>query len=97
MAEGTKTLSKNVALGQNDVKQLIEDALAPLCSQIVKLPSKEFIQSVINDMSESIGKKLHEQEIKIGNLEERIEVLESKLVVLDRLERRIDDGEQYSR
>ena len=97
MAEGTKTRSKNVALGQNDVKQLIEDALAPLCSQIVNLPSKDFIQSMINDVSESISKKLHEQEIKIGNLEERIEVLESKLVVLDRLEHRIDDGEQYSR
>jgi len=41
---GAKTRSKNVALGQNDVKQLIEDALASLSKQIVDLPSKDLFR-----------------------------------------------------
>ena len=84
-------------LGKSDVKQLMEDALAPLCKQIVNLPSKDFIQGLINVVSVSFDKRLDEQEMKISNLEERIAVLESKLAVLDRLEKRIDDGEQYNR
>ena len=86
-----------MALGQNDVKQLIEDAVASLSKQIVDLPSKDFIQGLINDVSVSFSKKLDEQEMEINNLKERVEVLESKVAVLDRLESRIDDGEQYSR
>jgi len=48
-------------------------------------------------VSVSFSKKLDEQEMEINNLKERVEVLESKVAVLDRLESRIDDGEQYSR
>eukprot|EP00112_Aurelia_sp_Birch-Aquarium-sp1_P019608 Seg4881.2 transcript_id=Seg4881.2/GoldUCD/mRNA.D3Y31 product="Serine/threonine-protein kinase TAO3" protein_id=Seg4881.2/GoldUCD/D3Y31 len=83
--------------GRIGVKQLIEEALKPLCPQIVNLPSKDFIQEAIKDVSDAFMKRISEQETKITYLEERIEVLESKLAVLDRLESRIDDGEQYSR
>ena len=95
--EGTTTRSKNVPLGRIEVKQLIEEALAPLSKQIVNLSSKDFIQDAIKDVTEAFTKRITEQETKIIDLEERIEILESKIVVLDRLESRIDDGEQYSR
>ena len=48
-------------------------------------------------MTEAFTKRITERETKIADLEERIEILESKLAVLDRLEGHIDDGEQYSR
>ena len=60
-----------MALGQSDMKQLIEDALAPLCKQIVNLPSKHFIQGMINDVFVSFNIELDEQELKISNLEEK--------------------------
>ena len=94
---GTTTRSKNVPLGRIEVKELIEDALATISKQIVNLPSKEFIQDAIQDVTEALTKRITEQETKIFQLEDRIEKLESKLAVLDRLETRIDDGEQYSR
>ena len=92
-AEGTTTRSKNVPLGRIEVKQLIEEALAPLSKQIVNLPSKDFIQDAIKDVTEAFTKRITEQEAKIIDLKERIEILESKLAVLDRLESRIDDRE----
>ena len=64
--------------------------------QIVDLPSKDFIQGLINHVSVSFDKRLDEQETGINNVKEMMEVLESKVAVLDRLESRIDDGEQYS-
>ena len=94
---GTTTRSKNVPLGRIEVKELIEDALATISKQIVNLPSREFIQDTIKDVTEALTKRITEQETKIFQLEDRIEKLESKLAVLDRLETRIDDGEQYSR
>ena len=76
---------------------MIEDALATISKQIVNLPSKEFIQDAIKDVTEALTKRITEQEAKIFQLEDRIEKRESKLAVLDRLETCIDDGEQYSR
>jgi len=55
-AGGAKSRSKKMALGQNDVKQLIGDALASLSKKIVHLPSKDFIQGLINDVSVSFKK-----------------------------------------
>ena len=48
-------------------------------------------------LTTKVNEKLEIQEERVRSLEGRLDVIESKLVLLEHLESHIDDGEQYSR
>eukprot|EP00112_Aurelia_sp_Birch-Aquarium-sp1_P004088 Seg1464.14 transcript_id=Seg1464.14/GoldUCD/mRNA.D3Y31 product="hypothetical protein" protein_id=Seg1464.14/GoldUCD/D3Y31 len=51
----------------------------------------------VNKLEEKFDVKCQEYDQKIENLERRVDELEGLVNVIERLEARIDDGEQYSR
>ena len=83
------------------MKKIIEDALKPMQKQIAELPEKAWILNTINTsinrLEEKFDHKYQEQNKKIDYLERRIDELEGLSKVIERLDARIDDGEQYSR
>ena len=109
--EGPKTRLQASVDGQQvtqlQVKEIIEAALKPVRESLCKLADKRFVDEAIDKVKEIIDEKLQERDKKIKSLEDRVEILESKMAVVDSLERRIavlgnlerkiDDGEQYSK
>ena len=94
----TKTRANTSALGRREeIKEIIEEALEPIKSELANLPGKEYFDDVIDKLSTKVNEKLVAQEERIKLLEDRLDIIESKLVILEHLEGRIDDGEQYSR
>ena len=79
---------------QVQVKDLLEVALKPIRDFLGTLPDRNYL---IENVTEIVDKNLEERDQKIKTLEERIERLESSLVVVNRLQYKIDNEEQYSR
>ena len=86
---------------REDLKAVVDEALAPIKEEIAKLPQIDAINLLLNKLGTSIKSEFEEQlksrDDRIIALENTIEMLEGKLCVVDRLDKRIDDGEQYSR
>ena len=82
---------------QSQVKEIIDAALKPVRDFLGKLPDGVFIDEAIEKVKAIFEEKLEERDKKIKSLEDRIERLESSLAVVNRLEYRIDNEEQYSR
>ena len=80
-------------------KEIIENAIAPLRDEISLLPSQEAISKMLSEALSRMEAKISEtiaiRDEKIKALEERVDLLERKLE--QNIERKIDDGEQYSR
>ena len=96
----TTQLQGNMAATKEDVRNIIENALKPIQEQISELPVKEWINDTINvaidTLEEKFKDRFQEYDQKIENLEQRVDELEGLVNVIERLEARIDDGEQYS-
>ncbi len=98
---------------QKEFKELIKEALAPIQSETACLPTRDDLKDCLLKVEDEITRKLNEkfetQEARIKELEERVDVesvavleeqikyLEERIEAMENLERRIDDGEQYSR
>ena len=86
---------------QEDFKSVLSRALAPLQAEITNLPTKAFIEETlertVQAIEEKFEEKLREDLSKVESLEKRIEVLESKNVLLEKLEVKIEEMKQYSR
>ena len=92
-----------------DIKELIVDALKPIREDLSSLPDKTYIDNVVDRLMTQINERFQAQDDKIKqledrleklesqNFEERVEMLESELAVIDKLAERVDDAEQYSR
>ena len=88
-----------------DLMQMISEALAPIRKNLAKLPTKQAIDALLNDLVDRLERKIEEKveerasaiESRINQLEQKVDALESALVVVDHLHRKIDDNEQYSR
>ena len=97
----TTRLQCNMAATKEDVRNIIEDALKPVQEQIAELPEKDWINDTVNEainkLEEKFDQRCQEYDQKIENLERRVDELEGLVKVIERLEARIDDGEQYSR
>ena len=108
-AEGPNTRYQQGRRGQGsqsqDLKQLISDAIAPIRKDMAKLPTKDTIDTLLEDLINKLDRKIEERieekasEIssRIAMLEQRIDSLESELVLVDHLNKKVDDHEQYSR
>ena len=88
-------VEQQVTLAQ--VKEIIENALKPIRDTLEELPDKSFLDDAVNKVKGIFDGKLVERDNKMKSLEERIEKLESSLAVVQRLESKIDNEEQYSR
>lgn len=89
----TKTRETTSALGRREeIKGIIEEAL-----EILNLPGKKYLDEVIDKVTTKVNEKLEAQEQRVNLLEERFDIIESKLVSSEHREKRIDDDEQYSR
>ena len=86
---------------REDLKAVVDEALAPIKAEIANLPQIDAINLLLNNLATSIKSEFEEQlksrDDKITALENKIEMLEGKFCVIDGLDKRIDDGEQYSR
>ena len=82
---------------QSQLKEIIEAALKPVRDSLGNLPDRALIDEAIEKVKEIFEEKLEERDQKIKSLEDRIGRLESSLAVVNRLEYRIDNEEQYSR
>ena len=89
--EGPKTRLQAGMDGQQvtqlQVKEIIEAALKPVRESLCQLANKSFIDEAIDKVKEIIDAKLQERDEKIKSLEDCVEILKSKMVVLDSLER----------
>ncbi len=97
---------------RKEFKELIKEALAPFQSEIACLPTRDDLKDCLLKVEDEITRKLNEkfetQEARIKELGERVDVesvavleeqikyLEERIEAMENLERRIDDGEQYS-
>ena len=86
---------------QEEFRDILSQALAPLQAEIINLPNKAFIEETLEratrKVEEKFEEKLEEEREKIQSLETRIEILESKCVLLEKLEFKLEEKEQYSR
>ena len=86
---------------QEEFRDILSQALAPLQAEIANLPNKAFIEETLEratrKIEEKFEEKLEEERAKIQSLEARIEILESKCVLLEKLEFKLEETEQYSR
>ena len=86
---------------KDDMKLVVVEALAPIKVEIAKLPQIEAINTLLSNLTASIKAEfegqLKSRDDKIAALENKFDMLEGKMCVIDRLDKRIDDGEQYSR
>ena len=86
---------------KDDMKLVVDEALAPIKKEIAKLPQIEAINTLLSNLTATIKAEFEDQlksrDDKIAALENKIDLLEGKMCVIDRLDKRIDDGEQYSR
>ena len=84
---------------------MIADALAPIRNDLAKIPSKETVDAMLDDLlariEEKIDAKVQERvgELisRVDALEQKVESLESSMVVLEHLHKKTDENEQYSR
>ena len=89
----TKTRANTSAVGRRDeIKDIIEEALEPIKNKIASLPGKEYLDEITTKINK-INEKREAQEIKVKSLEDRLDIIESKLVRLENLDKRTDDGE----
>ena len=81
---------------REDLKAVVDEALAPIKEEIAKLPEMDAINLLLNKLGTSIKSEFEEQlksrDDRIIALKNKIEMLEGKLCVIDRLDKRIDDG-----
>ena len=86
---------------KEDLKAVVDEARAPIKEDIAKLPQIDAINMLLVNLATSLKAEFEEQlksrDDEISALENKIETLEGKLRVIERLDKRIDDGEQYSR
>eukprot|EP00112_Aurelia_sp_Birch-Aquarium-sp1_P024097 Seg746.3 transcript_id=Seg746.3/GoldUCD/mRNA.D3Y31 product="hypothetical protein" protein_id=Seg746.3/GoldUCD/D3Y31 len=88
-----------------DIKQMIADALAPIRDELAKIPSRETVDAMLADLLVKIEEKIeakvqervNELVSRVDALEQRVESLESSMVVLEHLHKKTDENEQYSR
>ena len=84
---------------------MMADALAPIRDDLAKIPSRETVDAMLADLLVQIegkieGKvqeKVNELISRVDTLEQRVESLESSMVVLEHLHKKSDENEQYSR
>ena len=79
---------------QVQVKNIIEAALKPIRDSLGKLPDRNYF---IEKVTEIKDQNMEELDDKIKSLEEMVEKLETSLAVVNRLQYKIDNEEQYSR
>ncbi len=100
MPTTTRRQQSNMAT-KDEVRKIITDALKPIQDKIDELPERNWINDTVNEAVKKLEDKFNEKwetcTTKIKNLERRVDELEGVLTVIERLEARVDDGEQYSR
>ena len=96
--QGTKTrLMAGKERDINEIKDILEEVLKPIKDSIASLPDKSYIDVAVENINKYISEELEQRDVKIRLLEERVDILESKFAVLNSLDKRIEESEQYSR
>ncbi len=80
-----------------DIKDILEEMLKPIKDSIATLPDKSYIDVAVANINKYISGELEQRDEKIWLLEERVNILESKFAVLNSLDKRVEESEQYSR
>ena len=97
----TTRLQSSMAATRDDVRKIIDEALKPIQEHIAELPEKNWINAkfteAIDKLEEKFEKKLLDYNNKIENLVRRVDELEGLAKVVEKLDEKIDDSEQYSR
>ena len=97
-AHGTKTrLMAGKQRDVNDIKDILEEMLKPIKDSIASLPDKSYIDLAVENINKHMSEELEQRDEKIRMLEERVDILESRFAVLNSLDKRIEESEQYSR
>ncbi len=98
-ADGPKSTpsSPTISTSTRQLKDLIENALAPIRKDVANLPNSDYIDAIIDKLTTKLEDRFEEQDRRLNALEERVHVLESKLAVLGALDARIEENEQYGR
>ena len=63
------------------LKDILEKALEPVKNEIAILPGKKYLGEIIDKVTTKANEKLDTQEVKIISLEDRVYIIESKLVL----------------
>ena len=86
---------------QEEFRDIFSQALAPLQAEIANLPNKILIgetwERATRKIEEKFEEKLEEERAKIRSLEKHIEILERNCLLLEKLEFKLEETEQYSR
>eukprot|EP00112_Aurelia_sp_Birch-Aquarium-sp1_P026771 Seg971.8 transcript_id=Seg971.8/GoldUCD/mRNA.D3Y31 product="hypothetical protein" protein_id=Seg971.8/GoldUCD/D3Y31 len=88
-----------------DFKQMIADALTPIRDDLTKIPSRETVDAMLADFLAKIEEKIeakvqervNELISRVDALEQKVESMESAMVVLEHFHKKTDENEQYSR
>ena len=76
---------------KDDMKLVVDEALAPIKMEIAKLPQIEAINTLLSNLTASIKAEfegqLKSRDDKIAALENKIDMLEGKMCVIDRLDK----------
>lgn len=97
------TTAKALKQDISGIKDIIEDALRPLKAEIAALSKQDTINLMLENFASKIEKKFtalvdeNQHHDRIKDLEERLDILESKSVIVKRLDKKINQSEQYSK
>ncbi len=80
-----------------DIKDILEEMLKPIKDSIATLPDKSYIDVAVANINKYISGELEQRDEKIRLLEKRVNILESKFAVLNSLDKRVEESQQYSR
>ena len=71
--------------------------MAAVRKDITGLPTKEFLEEAVSKLAEKLNEKFQEKDHEIESLKERLDIAEARLAILETLDKRVEEQEQYSR
>ena len=95
--QSTSGVGPRRGLTCDEISDVVNKAMVAVRKDIAGLPTKEFLEEAISKVAESFNEKFKEKDREIESLKERLDIVEAKLTILETLDKRVEEQEQYSR
>ena len=95
--QSTSSVGPQRGLTCDEISDIVSKAMETVRKDIAGLPTKEFLEEAISKVAEKFNEKFEEKNREIESLKERLDIVEARLAILETLDKRVEEQEQYSR